>query len=63
MDDTSPEVAMRVKGRIEKTILRDVIEYIDEICLRDDNFLLIKLNLDLIKSLKLEVGANSIHYS
>ncbi|XP_032666413.1 DNA-directed RNA polymerase III subunit RPC1 [Odontomachus brunneus] len=63
MDDTSSEIAMRVKGRIEKTILRDVIEYIDEVCLQDDHFLLIKLNLDLIKSLKLEVDVNSIHYS
>ncbi|EFN78064.1 DNA-directed RNA polymerase III subunit RPC1 [Harpegnathos saltator] len=63
MNDTSFEIAMRVKGRIEKTTLKDVVEYIEEVCLFDDHFLLIKLDTDLIKSLKLEVDVNSICYS
>ncbi|XP_012263608.2 DNA-directed RNA polymerase III subunit RPC1 [Athalia rosae] len=62
-DDTDPEFARRVKGRIEKTTLGEVTEYIEEVYLPDDCFLLIKLDVDRIKLLKLEVDANSIRYS
>lgn len=58
-----PEYARRVKGRIEKTTLGEVTEYIEEVYLPDDCFLLIKLDIDRIKLLKLEVDVNSIRYS
>ncbi|KAK0182168.1 hypothetical protein PV327_000331 [Microctonus hyperodae] len=62
-DDTDAEFARRVKGRIEKTTLGEVTEYIEEVYLPDDCFLLIKLDTDRIKLLKLEVDIHSIRYS
>lgn len=62
-NDADPEYARRVKGRIEKTTLGEVTEYIEEVYLPDDCFLLIKLDVDRIKLLKLEVDVNSIRYS
>ncbi|XP_076289845.1 DNA-directed RNA polymerase III subunit RPC1-like [Lasioglossum baleicum] len=62
-NDVDPEYARRVKGRIEKTTLGEVTEYIEEVYLPDDCFLLIKLDVDRIKLLKLEVDVNSIRYS
>lgn len=51
-----------MKARIEKTTLGDVAEYIEEIYLPDDHFLVIKLDVDRIKLLKLEVDVHSICY-
>ena len=51
-----------VKGRIEKTTLGEVTEYLEEVFLPDDCFLLIKLDVERIKLLKLEVNADSIRY-
>ena len=50
--DNDPEFARIVKGRIEKTLLGEVSEYIEEVFLPDDCFLLIKLDLDRLKLLK-----------
>ncbi len=61
--DKDPEEARRVKGRIEKTTLGEVSEYFEEVFLPDDCFLLIKLDVERIKLLKLEVNAESIRYS
>ncbi|XP_034186947.1 DNA-directed RNA polymerase III subunit RPC1 [Osmia lignaria lignaria] len=63
VNDVDPEYARRVKGRIEKTTLGEVTEYIEEVYLPDDCFLLIKLDIDRIKLLKLEVDVNSIRYA
>ncbi|XP_067008979.2 DNA-directed RNA polymerase III subunit RPC1 isoform X1 [Anabrus simplex] len=63
VNDKDPEFARRVKGRIEKTTLGEVSEYIDEVYLPDDAFILIKLDVDRINLLKLEVDAESIRYS
>lgn len=60
MNDTDAELAMRVKGRIEKITLDNVVKYIEETYLPDQQFIMIKLDLDLIKLLKIEVDANSI---
>ena len=57
------EFARVVKGRIEKTTLGEVCEYIEEVMLPDDCFLLIKLSMDRIKLLKLEVSPGSIQFS
>lgn len=63
VNDSDPEYARRVKGRIEKTTLSEVTECIEECYLPDDAFLLIKLSMDRINLLKLEVDAYSIRYS
>nr|XP_053626382.1 DNA-directed RNA polymerase III subunit RPC1-like [Cherax quadricarinatus] len=62
-NDTDPEKARQVKGRIEKTLLGEVCEYVEEVFLPDDCFLLLKLAMDRIRLLKLEVDAHSIKYS
>lgn len=62
-NDQDPEFARRVKGRIEKTTLGEVSEYLEEVFLPDDCFLLVKLDVERIKLLKLEVTADSIRYS
>ena len=62
-DDTDPEYARRVKSRIEKTTLGEITEYIEEVYLPDDCFLLLKIDVDRIKLLKLEIDVNSIRYS
>ncbi|CAH1795117.1 unnamed protein product [Owenia fusiformis] len=54
------EFARVVKGRIEKTTLGEVSEYMEEVFLPDDIFLLVKLDLERIRLLKLEVDAESI---
>lgn len=57
------EFARRVKSRIEKTTLGEVSTFIDEIYLPSECFLLVKLDIDRIKLLQLEVNAESIRYS
>lgn len=49
-----------MKARIQKTTLKDITEYIDQVYTRTDFFLMIRLNMDKIKLLKLEVNVNSI---
>ena len=58
--EDDPEFARRVKGRIEKTTLGEISEYIEEVMLQDEVFLLIKLAVERIKLLKLEVNPESI---
>ncbi|EEB15462.1 DNA-directed RNA polymerase III largest subunit, putative [Pediculus humanus corporis] len=62
-NDSDAEFARRVKGRIEKTTLGEISEYIEEVFLPDDFFIIVKLDVDRIKLLKLEVDANSIKYT
>lgn len=54
------EYARRVKGRIEKTTLGEVSEYLEEVFLPDECFVLIKLDLDRIRLLQLEVNADTV---
>jgi len=61
--DTDPEFARRVKGRIEKTTLGEVTAYFDEMFMPDDCFVLVKLDIDRIRLLKLEVNADTIAHS
>lgn len=49
-----------VKGRIERTELGDVAEYIKEVYTADGCYLSVKLDLEAIKALQLEVDVNSI---
>lgn len=55
--------ARKVKGRVEKTLLGEVCEYIEEVFTPDDCYLLIKLDIGRIQLLKLEVDVNSIKVS
>ncbi|XP_021335832.2 DNA-directed RNA polymerase III subunit RPC1 isoform X1 [Danio rerio] len=58
-----PDFARLVKGRIEKTLLGEISEYIEEVFLPDDTFILVKLSLDRIRLLRLEVNAETVRYS
>ncbi|CAG2111312.1 unnamed protein product, partial [Medioppia subpectinata] len=62
-DNRDAEKARAVKMRIEKTTLGEVCEYLEEVVTRDDCFVLIKLTMDRIKLLNLEVDAYSIQES
>jgi DNA-directed RNA polymerase III subunit RPC1 len=62
-NNTSMEFARKVKARIEKTTLGEVSFYIEEVYKSDDCFLLIKLDLDRIRVLGLEVDVHSLKYS
>lgn len=55
IQDRDAEQARLVKGRIEKTTLGEITEYIEELFLPDDCFILIKISLQRIKILQLEV--------
>ncbi|XP_018403555.1 PREDICTED: DNA-directed RNA polymerase III subunit RPC1 [Cyphomyrmex costatus] len=63
VNNTDSEFAEQVKARMEKTTLGDISEYIEEIYLPDDHFLIIKLDIERIKTLKLEIDVNSISYT
>lgn len=60
--DTDVDYARVVKGRLEKTTLGEVCEYIEEVFVPDDSFILIKLDMDRIRLLHLEVDIDSIRY-
>ncbi|KFB44003.1 hypothetical protein ZHAS_00011833 [Anopheles sinensis] len=62
-NNTNMEFARKVKARIEKTTLGEISSYIEEVYKSDDCFLLIKLDLDRIRVLGLEVNAETIRYS
>jgi len=62
-NDTDIEAARVVKGRIERTTLGEICEYIEECFLPDSCYLLIKIDLNRIKLLKLEVDAESIKFA
>ena len=61
--DNDPEYARLVKGRIEKTTLGEVTEYLEEVYLPGGCYILIKLDINRIQLLKLEVNAETIKYS
>lgn len=50
----------RVKARIEKTTLGEISEYIEQVFLSDDTFILVKLSPSRIRLLQLEVSMDSI---
>nr|XP_032834584.1 DNA-directed RNA polymerase III subunit RPC1 isoform X1 [Petromyzon marinus] len=61
--DNDADFARLVKGRIEKTLLGEVSEYIEEVFLPDSCFILVKLSLERIRLLRLEVNAETVRYS
>ncbi|CAI5448922.1 unnamed protein product [Caenorhabditis angaria] len=60
LDPYDQTLARRVKARIEKTTLGEICDYIEEVYLPDDHFLLVKLNAKRIRLLQLEVSMNTI---
>lgn len=52
MNNTDPEQARVVKGRIEKTVLGEVSRYIEEVYDHDSCYLKILLDINRIKLLK-----------
>ena len=62
-NETSVVAARIVKGRIEKTELGDVAEYIKEVYSPQGCYLSIKIDLAAIDSLQLEVTIDSIRLS
>ncbi|KAI1301534.1 DNA-directed RNA polymerase III subunit RPC1 [Halotydeus destructor] len=60
LNDTDPDWARSVKMRLEKTTLGEVCEYLEEVVLPDEAFVLIKLYSKNISVLKLEVNADSV---
>ncbi|CAI2350380.1 unnamed protein product [Caenorhabditis sp. 36 PRJEB53466] len=63
MDPYDESLARRVKARIEKTTLGEICDYIEEVYLPNDFFLLVKLNSKRIRLLQLEVSIESISYA
>lgn len=62
-NNTSMEFARKVKARIEKTTLGEVTSFLEVIYKSDDCFLLIKLDLERIRVLGLEINSETIRYS
>ncbi|XP_065214140.1 DNA-directed RNA polymerase III subunit RPC1 [Planococcus citri] len=59
-NDTDEDFARRVKGRIEKTTLSEVCQYMEEVYTENECFLVVKLDVDRIKLLQLEVDIDTI---
>ncbi|XP_011188921.1 DNA-directed RNA polymerase III subunit RPC1 [Zeugodacus cucurbitae] len=62
-NNTSMEFARKVKARIEKTTLGEISSYVEEVYRPDDCFLVIRLDLNRIKVLGLEINAETVRYS
>ncbi|KAF4525074.1 hypothetical protein B566_EDAN001988 [Ephemera danica] len=59
--DSEPE-ARRIKGRIEKTHLEGICRFMEEVILPDEVFIIVRLDLQKIRLLKLELNASIIAY-
>uniref|UniRef100_T1H2Q7 Uncharacterized protein n=1 Tax=Megaselia scalaris TaxID=36166 RepID=T1H2Q7_MEGSC len=57
------EFARKVKSRIEKTTLGEISSYVEEVYKADMCFLVIKLDLNRIKVLGLEINVDTVIYS
>ena len=58
------EAASRVvKGRIEKTVLSDVLEYIQEVISPSETYLRIKIDLETVRKLHLELDIDRIRWA
>jgi DNA-directed RNA polymerase III subunit RPC1 len=55
-----PEEARSVKMRLEKTTLGQICEYMDQVVLQDDAYVLVKMSKGRISLLRLEVNEESV---
>lgn len=62
-NNTNMEFARKVKARIEKTTLGEVSSFIREVYKAEECFLLVKIDLERIRVLGLEIDAHTIKYS
>ena len=60
VNNRDEKLARRVKSRIEKTTLGEVAEYIEQVFLPEDSFVLVKLSARRIRLLQLEVTMETI---
>lgn len=63
VDEHDQNMARRVKARIEKTTLGEICEYIEEVYLPDDSFVLVKINAKRVRLLQLEITMSSIAHA
>ncbi|XP_022661232.1 DNA-directed RNA polymerase III subunit RPC1-like isoform X1 [Varroa jacobsoni] len=63
LNETDSEFARCVKARVEQTTLGEISEYLEEVYLPQEVFVLIKLAIDRIRLLQLEVSADTIKYA
>ncbi|KAL3114714.1 hypothetical protein niasHT_019035 [Heterodera trifolii] len=59
-DERDEKLARRVKARIEKTTLGAISDYVQQVFLPDDLFVLVKLNTRRIRAMQLEVTMDTI---
>uniref|UniRef100_A0A6M2DUT1 DNA-directed RNA polymerase n=1 Tax=Xenopsylla cheopis TaxID=163159 RepID=A0A6M2DUT1_XENCH len=57
------EFAIRVKGRIERTTLGEITSFIQEVYKNNECYLLIRLDIDRIRVLRLELDAETVKYA
>ncbi|VDN04831.1 unnamed protein product [Thelazia callipaeda] len=62
-NDKDEDLARKVKARIEKTMLGEICDYIEEVYLPDDCFILLKVNAKRVRLLQLEITMSSIAHS
>jgi DNA-directed RNA polymerase III subunit RPC1 len=55
INEENPVAARIVKGRIEKTELGDIADYIKEVYTPEGCYLVVKIDMDTVRKLKLEV--------
>ena len=61
-NDTDPDVARAAKGLIEKTTLSEICSLIEEVYQPDDCYILLKLDLQRCRLLKIEVNTDTVRY-
>jgi len=61
--EDSKEKAQEVVGRIEKTTLGEICEYIEEVHQCQESFLVLKLDTKRIRLLKLKISSETVKYS
>ena len=49
-----------VKGRIEKTFMRDVIHYIEDVCAPEDSYISVRVDYKTLEALQLELSMDDI---
>lgn len=60
VNSTDSEFARLVKSRIEKTYLREIAKYIQEVFMRDECCIIVEIDLERIRLLKLELNVHFI---
>ena len=62
-NDTDADIARVAKGQIEKTTLSEICSLMEEVYQPDDCYLLIKVDLQRCRLLKIEVNSDTVKYN